>query len=234
MTMAEKILSLRTERGMSQDDLAEKLEVSRQSVSKWETGQSTPDLDKIIRLADLFGLTVDELVRDGERPQSPEPPQPQVVYVERKWEPPELTAVQKIGLIFEAAGTALTIIGLLGEDWPLVYKMAPLVFLSLPLLLAKKHPWLTLCWVLMALSFVFLRPQQTAWGLVDGLEHLYYYFKLQDPHYSSYAASSDHSYLLFMGIVGIVRGLLILALIIFTGRACGKAWKEKRFPEKDG
>ncbi len=68
MTLAEKILSLRTERGMSQDDLAEKLEVSRQSVSKWETAQSTPDLDKIIKLADLFGTTVDQLVRDGERP----------------------------------------------------------------------------------------------------------------------------------------------------------------------
>ena len=64
MTLAEKILSLRTERGMSQDDLAEKLEVSRQSVSKWETAQSTPDLDKIIKLADLFGTTVDQLVRD--------------------------------------------------------------------------------------------------------------------------------------------------------------------------
>ena len=63
MTLAEKILSLRTQRGMSQDDLAEKLEVSRQSVSKWETAQSTPDLDKIIKLANLFGVTVDELVR---------------------------------------------------------------------------------------------------------------------------------------------------------------------------
>ena len=61
MTLAEKILSLRTARGMSQDDLAEKLEISRQSVSKWETAQSTPDLDKIIRLADLFGCTIDEL-----------------------------------------------------------------------------------------------------------------------------------------------------------------------------
>ena len=60
MTLGEKILSLRTARDMSQDDLAEKLEVSRQSVSKWETGQSTPDLDKIIRLADLFGVNVDE------------------------------------------------------------------------------------------------------------------------------------------------------------------------------
>ncbi len=82
MTLGEKILSLRTARDMSQDDLAEKLEVSRQSVSKWETGQSTPDLDKIIKLADLFGVGVDELVRSGEAPRT------QVVYVEqkRKWE----------------------------------------------------------------------------------------------------------------------------------------------------
>ncbi len=73
MTLAEKILSLRTERGLSQEDLAAKLEVSRQSVSKWETGQSVPDLDKIIKLADLFGVSVDELVREGERPRPPEP-----------------------------------------------------------------------------------------------------------------------------------------------------------------
>ena len=73
MTLAEKILSLRTERGMSQDDLAEKLDVSRQSVSKWETAQSTPDLDKIIKLANLFGVTVDELVRDEESEDAEEP-----------------------------------------------------------------------------------------------------------------------------------------------------------------
>ena len=102
MTLAEKILSLRTQRGMSQDDLAEKLEVSRQSVSKWETAQSTPDLDKIIRLADLFGVSVDELVRDGEAPQPPEPSQPQVVYVEREGKRESLTAVQIIGVILEA------------------------------------------------------------------------------------------------------------------------------------
>lgn len=64
MTLAEKILKLRTARNLSQGDLAEALEVSRQSVSKWETGQSVPDLDKIIKLADLFGVSVDELVRE--------------------------------------------------------------------------------------------------------------------------------------------------------------------------
>ena len=64
MTLSEKIFALRSKAGLSQGDLAEKLEVSRQSVSKWETGQSVPDLDKIIKLADLFGVSVDELVRE--------------------------------------------------------------------------------------------------------------------------------------------------------------------------
>ena len=139
MTLAEKILSLRTERGMSQDDLAEKLEVSRQSVSKWETAQSTPDLDKIIRLADLFGLSVDQLVRDGERPRSPEPPPPQVVYAERQRD--GLTAVQKMGVVLEITGAALAIIGIMGAPL-LVFAAVAFVVLGLPLLLAKKHPWL--------------------------------------------------------------------------------------------
>ena len=81
MTLGEKILALRTQKEMSQEELAAALEVSRQSVSKWETNQSVPDLDKIIRLADLFGVTVDQLVRKGERPEPPEPPEPRVVYV---------------------------------------------------------------------------------------------------------------------------------------------------------
>ena len=71
MTLGEKILDLRTQKEMSQEELAAALEVSRQSVSKWETNQSVPDLDKIIRLADLFGVTVDQLVREGERPEPP-------------------------------------------------------------------------------------------------------------------------------------------------------------------
>ena len=129
MTLAEKILSLRTEKGMSQDSLAEKLEVSRQSVSKWETGQSTPDLDKIIRLADLFGVSVDELVREGERPQPPEPPQPQVVYVER--EKRGLTPIQTLGVVMEITGVALAVIGIMGAPL-LIWAAAALVILGLP------------------------------------------------------------------------------------------------------
>ena len=65
MTLAERIFSQRTQMGLSQEELAEQLGVSRQSVSKWETGQSVPDLDKLIKLADLFGVTLDELAREA-------------------------------------------------------------------------------------------------------------------------------------------------------------------------
>lgn len=76
MPLSEKILSLRTQMGLSQEDLAEKLAVSRQSVSKWETGQSVPDLDKLIKLADLFGVTLDELAREAPEPGAEEESKP--------------------------------------------------------------------------------------------------------------------------------------------------------------
>ena len=51
MTMAEKLIALRKQRGWSQEDLAEQLDVSRQSVSKWESGASLPDLDRVLNLS---------------------------------------------------------------------------------------------------------------------------------------------------------------------------------------
>ncbi|MCI9156611.1 MAG: helix-turn-helix transcriptional regulator [Lawsonibacter sp.] len=225
MTLAEKILSLRTQRGMSQDGLAEKLEVSRQSVSKWETAQSTPDLDKIIRLADLFGVTVDELVRDGEYPQPPEPPETKVIYVEREWKE-ELFPIQKLGIVMEVSGVALAIIGLMGAPL-LIWAAAALVILGLPLLLAKKHPWLILGWLAVALSLLVLNPYTSVspWGLTGGLRILYHLIVNPEMRKRTYYLAAA---------VGIIRGLLTLALLVFTGRNCGRAWKNKRFPEKDG
>lgn len=63
MTLGEKITALRSQRGMSQGDLAEKINVSRQSISKWETDSSIPELDKLLQLSELFGVTLDELVK---------------------------------------------------------------------------------------------------------------------------------------------------------------------------
>jgi transcriptional regulator with XRE-family HTH domain len=61
--IGERIQKYRKEAGMSQEQLGEKLGVSRQAVSKWETGESLPELDKIIQMAELFGVTTDELLR---------------------------------------------------------------------------------------------------------------------------------------------------------------------------
>lgn len=54
----------RKQNGWSQEDLAEKLNVSRQSVSKWESGASVPDLDKILKLSNIFGVSTDCLLKD--------------------------------------------------------------------------------------------------------------------------------------------------------------------------
>jgi len=64
MILAEKIIDLRKKMGWSQEELAEQLGVSRQSVSKWESAQSIPDMDKIIRLSDIFSVSTDYLLKD--------------------------------------------------------------------------------------------------------------------------------------------------------------------------
>lgn len=66
MLLMDKIMMLRKSKGWSQEELAEKLEVTRQSVSKWESGQSVPDLERIVRMSALFGVTTDALLKDEE------------------------------------------------------------------------------------------------------------------------------------------------------------------------
>ena len=62
--LSEKIINLRKSRGWSQEELAERLDVSRQSVSKWESGISNPELDKIVAMSTLFGVSTDYLLKD--------------------------------------------------------------------------------------------------------------------------------------------------------------------------
>ena len=64
MILADKIIRLRKKNNWSQEELAEKMEVSRQAVSKWEGAQTIPDLEKILKLSTLFGVTTDYLLKD--------------------------------------------------------------------------------------------------------------------------------------------------------------------------
>lgn len=91
MKFCDKLIQLRREKGYSQEQLADLLKVSRQSVSKWEAGQSMPELNKLIVMTDLFGITLDYLVKDemeqgqGLQPGTKEEPvvQYKPVYVPR-------------------------------------------------------------------------------------------------------------------------------------------------------
>ncbi len=72
MILADKIIDLRKKNGLSQEELADKLGGSRQSISKWEGAQSVPDMNRILAMADLFGVSTDYLLRDEMETGTPE------------------------------------------------------------------------------------------------------------------------------------------------------------------
>ena len=67
MRFEEKIVELRKQKGLSQEELAEQLGVSRQAVSRWELGQTLPDIPNLLQLCELFGVSADYLVKDEEQ-----------------------------------------------------------------------------------------------------------------------------------------------------------------------
>ncbi|WP_028042494.1 helix-turn-helix domain-containing protein [Candidatus Stoquefichus massiliensis] len=66
MSVSKQLIHLRNVKGISQEELASLMSVTRQAVSKWETDQSLPDSDKIIRLSEIFGVTTDYLLKGKE------------------------------------------------------------------------------------------------------------------------------------------------------------------------
>ena len=92
MNIADRIQSLRKIKGISQEELADKIGVTRQAVSKWESEQSIPDMEKVILLSDYFEVTTDYLLKGIESPK-------------------ESKKQKNIGAIFNIVATTLTLIG---------------------------------------------------------------------------------------------------------------------------
>ena len=102
MKFEEKLMDLRKKAGMSQEELADRLGVSRQAVSRWELGSTLPDAPNLLKLSDLFGVSIDWLLRDAYEAEDDLPPVKEV--------PREMTAkAQKSRKLYLIATIAFVI-----------------------------------------------------------------------------------------------------------------------------
>ncbi len=157
MTLGERIYQYRTERGLSQLEVAEQLDVSRQSVSKWETDGAVPDLDKLVKLSGLFGVTMDELVK-GERPAAPEgeaAPASEAPAPESAAPPPAQVPTRDMARI--VAGGVLLAVGLLAMLVLFIFRYEaallalPVVAVGVILLAVRRGAGLICGWLALAM-----------------------------------------------------------------------------------
>lgn len=138
MELAGNIYRLRTARGMSQEELAAALGVSRQSVSKWETGAATPELDKVAALAALFGVTMDELVLGEARTAQETPAEGESEGAVNGF-PPRRRYIAAVALLCTGAALAAVLFllgaGLIG---PVIFT-SPLWLCGIVCLRARRH-----------------------------------------------------------------------------------------------
>ena len=156
MNLGETIYRLRTERNMSQGDLAEALEVSRQSISKWETGGSVPELDKLTKMGELFGVSMDELIlgKKEEKEAPPAVPAAPVAAPTRSEGPNRKT----VGLVlFCLAAAVWLVFTLLGGFLEGLVFASPFLLCGLICVIFKKNVGLWCAWAVFCAVNMFLR-----------------------------------------------------------------------------
>ena len=169
MTLGERIYKLRTEKEMSQGDLADALEVSRQSISKWETNGSVPELDKLIKLSEIFGVSLDELILDKKnqeaKPEAEPEPEPKVIYVERQAPRSTQKTVGVVLLCF--AALVWLLVSLFGDIIAGFVLASPFVACGLICLFVRKNVGLWCLWVIYAFLDLYFRfATGSNWGFV--------------------------------------------------------------------
>lgn len=169
--LGERIYKLRTEKGMSQGDLAEKLNVSRQTISKWENNLCAPETEKLVSLSEIFSVSIDFLIKGEEKA----PADKEKVYVYLKNDS-ENTSSQKN----KSLGVALTVSGLISSvvilalGGGLFCAITLAVFLlGILLIFNVKHPYLILFWSFYIIT-VTVMPRISALNLSAVFQKYYY------------------------------------------------------------
>lgn len=149
MKFHEKLYTLRKAANMTQSDLAEKLNVSRQAVSRWEMGTAKPEVDTLIAMSDLFGVTLDDLLKnkeDAPAQENPEPPASNTSYwnfVPKKW----------------------WVFAVIGMGWKLLQYVLPLITYFQPDWVMKFSDWVNQSEVKYLIYFISI-PAMTIWANV--------------------------------------------------------------------
>lgn len=136
MNLGERIYELRNEKNLSQGELADVLNVSRQSISKWENNMAVPDLDKLIKLCDVFEISLDELVGREELEKSTNPAPSQNAPVA----PHRISAYVLLGVTI--LGAIITFV----TAPPAICLCIPLLISTIICFKVKKHAWFWCLW----------------------------------------------------------------------------------------
>ena len=154
MTLGENIARLRTQKDWSQGDLADALGISRQSISKWETDTSIPELEKLIKLSELFGVTLDQLVRGEDAPETESVPAssaPQAAPEREKRHTIAGTALLCTGAVILVLWLLLTGDLLTGLMFALPFLICGIIFLAV-----KRHTGLYCGWAIAWAQFLVM------------------------------------------------------------------------------
>ena len=155
MNLGETIYRLRTDKQMSQGELAEMLEVSRQSISKWENNSAIPELEKLIRLSEIFEVSLDELVKGEEKTKEVPPTEArtEVVYVKQKGFPPRKIA----GTILFCMAFLVTILLMVaGGGFAGLIFASPFLVCGIICLAFKKNVGLWCAWAVYVLFDIYM------------------------------------------------------------------------------
>ena len=245
MTLGQRIYQYRRANGLSQEELAESLNVSRQSVSKWETDGSIPDLDKMVALSELFGITLDELVKGSTPHPAPVSMRteeadvaPQTASVEGEGSPfyeafmtPEEYASPRpsepfwcprrvVGVILLSIALAVALLTLL-FTWDVVGTLAftsPLWLCGAICLLIRRHTVICCCWgALVGISSYLSLQTIFSFYNFNLITSVYAFLRFNTGPYAS-GISSEPLYLIIHGL----SSLAIISLMVVTVMQFGR------------
>ena len=185
MTFGKRLYQLRKEKNLSQEDLAEQLGVSRQSVSRWENGSASPDFDKTAQIAELFGVSTDYLIRGKDAPSAPSAPA-------------RLNGQKIIGIILLALSGIALLWGLIFGGYFDYYFITffPLFSCGLVCFFGKKQVGFSCLWILYFwLSNALYISYSWYWS------YAFWIFKKTDPAFSGYILPG---WFLLLALIGVV------------------------------